>query len=391
MTDSWLTQTMRWFGPRDPVSLADIRQAGCSGVVTALHEIPNGQVWPIDAIRERRALIAAAGMDWTVVESLPVHEGIKTGSADCARLIDAYRASLRNLAACGIAVVTYNFMPVLDWTRTDLSYPMPTGARALRFSMAAAAAYDLHILARPGAARDYDAGMLAAARDHHATLSAADAAVLEDTIIAGLPGAEQSFGRSDLLAAIAAYDGIDAAALRDNLIRFLEAVCPLADELGITLAIHPDDPPVPLFGLPRIVSTQDDLDAIVARVPNRSNGLCFCTGSLGVRPDNDIVAMVRRFGSRIAFLHLRNTIGSAHDAFHESDHLSGNVDMAAVMAAVVEISDRESRSIPMRPDHGHQMLDDLTKSTNPGYSAIGRLRGLAELRGLEMGIRFSAH
>lgn len=381
-----MIQTMRWFGPTDPVSLADIRQAGCSGVVTALHEVPNSAVWSVDAIRARQAPIEAAGMTWDVVESLPVHEAIKTQAPGWERHVEAYRESLKNLAACGIQVVTYNFMPVLDWTRTDLGWELPNGARALRFEAAAVAAYDVHMLRRAGAERDYDDATLAQAAQRFAAMDAEARHRLERTIIAGLPGSEESFGTADFARALEAYADVDAGRLSDNLVAFLAAVCPLADELGIRLVIHPDDPPFPIFGLPRVVSTEAQIADLFARVPSQSNGLCLCTGSLGVRPDNDLPGMVERLGCRIGFLHLRNTTSVAPGEFHESNHLEGSVDMIAVVAAVHALSRREGRRIPMRPDHGHQMLDDLNKRCNPGYSAIGRLKGLAELRGLELGI-----
>ncbi len=386
MPMTMMTQTMRWFGPADPVSLSDIRQAGCTGVVTALHDVPNGALWTTEAIRERKQMIERAGLEWRVVESLPVHEAIKIAAPGHERYVDLYRDSLRNLAACGIDVVTYNFMPVLDWTRTDLAWELPDGARALRFDLAAVAAYDLHILQRPGAARSYDDDTLDRAARQFAAMDATAAHVLERTIIAGLPGSEESFTTADFARALEPYADIDEDRLTANLIAFLDAVCPVADDVGIRLVVHPDDPPFPLFGLPRVVSTEAHLAAVFARVPNRSNGLCLCTGSLGVRPDNDLPGMVERLGDRIGFLHLRNTASDAPGVFHESDHLTGSVDMFAVISAIHTLSKREHRSIPMRPDHGHQMLDDLRKTGNPGYSAIGRLRGLAELRGLELGI-----
>jgi mannonate dehydratase len=382
----FMTQAMRWFGPADPVSLRDIRQSGASEVVTALHELPNGAIWTADAIAARRQEIEAAGLGWSVVESLPVHEEIKTRGPRWNELVEAYRTSLSNLAACGIRVVTYNFMPLLDWTRTDLAWPMPDGALALRFELEAVAAYDVHILRRPQAEQDYASGVLeAAARRFHA-MSDEERRRLERTIIAGLPGSEESFTSPEFLRRIETYAGTDADRLRDNHAAFLESVCPLAEELGLKLVVHPDDPPFPIFGLPRIVSIEDDLNALFARVPSPSNGLCFCTGSLGVRSDNDLLGMVERLGSRIGFLHLRSVQREANGAFHEAPHLEGDAGMAGVVAAVHRLSTRENRSIPMRPDHGHQMLDDLTKHTNPGYSLLGRMRGLAELRGLERGI-----
>jgi mannonate dehydratase len=381
-----MTETMRWFGPTDPVRLRDIRQAGASEVVTALHDVPNGEVWERDAIAARKAEIAAGGLGWTVVESLSVHEGIKTRSADWDRLIDHYRRSLINIAACGITVVTYNFMPLLDWTRTDLAWALPDGALALRFELEAVVAYDVHILRRPGAERDYDATTLEAAARRFHDMSDDTRQTLERTIIAGLPGSEESFTSPEFLRAIESYANVDADRLRDNHVAFLEAVCPVADDLGLRLVVHPDDPPFPLFGLPRVVSTEDDLASLFARVPNRSNGLCFCAGSLGVRADNDLPGMVERLGDRIGFLHLRSVQREPRGAFHEAVHLGGDANMTAIVAAVHTLQTREGRSIPMRPDHGHQMLDDLTRETNPGYSLIGRMRGLAELRGLERGI-----
>lgn len=381
-----MTQTLRWFGPADPVPLAHIRQAGATEVVTALHDVPNSEVWTADAIAARRREVEAAGLGWTVVESLPVHEGIKTRGPDWDRLVGAYRESLRNLAANGVRVVTYNFMPLLDWTRTDLAWKLPDGALALRFEWEAVAAYDLHILRRPGAEDDYAPKVVEAAGRRFRAMSEEERGRLERTIIAGLPGSEERFTSAELLRAIDTYAGVDADGLRDNHVAFLEAVCPVADELGLRLVVHPDDPPFPLFGLPRVVSTEADLTELFARVPNASNGLCFCTGSLGVRADNDLPGMVERLGSRIGFLHLRSVQREPDGAFHEAAHLEGDAGMAAVVAAVVALSDREERSIPMRPDHGHQMMDDLGRRTNPGYSLLGRMRGLAELRGLERGI-----
>lgn len=385
-----MTQTMRWFGPNDPVQLRDIRQSGATEVVTALHEVPNGAVWERDAIAARKAMVRAAGLDWRVVESLPVDEGIKTRSSEWDRLIAQYCQSLTNLAACGIDVVTYNFMPLLDWTRTDLGWELPDGARALRFELVALAAYDLFILQRPGAAESYDAATCAAAEQRYATMDEAARRELERTIIAGLPGSEEGFTSPAFLRAIETYADIDAATLRDHHVAFLAAVCPTADALGIRLVVHPDDPPFPIFGLPRVVSTEADLANLFARVPNRSNGLCLCTGSLGVRADNDLPGMVDRLGDRIGFLHLRSVQREPDGAFHEAEHLGGDAAMAAIVAAVHRLSVREHRSIPMRPDHGHQMLDDLARITNPGYSLLGRMRGLAELRGLERGLAYAA-
>ena len=385
-----MTQALRWFGPADGVALRDIRQAGASQVVTALHEVAAGDVWARDAIAARKQMVAAAGLDWTVVESLPVHEEIKTGGARREALIAAYCDSLANLAACGITVVTYNFMPLLDWTRTDLAWCLPDGALALRFEREALAIYDVHILQRPGAAEDYDAAtLLAAARRFHA-LDDHARHTLARTIIAGLPGSAKSYTESQFQRAIDTYAGIDADRLRANHIAFLQAICPLADTLGVQLVVHPDDPPFPIFGLPRVVSTEQDLATLFAHVPNRSNGLCLCTGSLGVRADNDLIGMIDRLGDRIGFLHLRSVQREATGSFHEAAHLEGDAGMAAVVARLHGLQRRLGRSLPMRPDHGHQMLDDLGKDVAPGYSLLGRMRGLAELRGLERGIAYGA-
>jgi mannonate dehydratase len=381
-----MTQTMRWFGPNDPVPLAAIRQAGATGVVTALHEVPNGEAWPDAQIAARKRMIADAGLDWTVVESLPVAEGLKTRSAEWDRLIEAYVVSLRRLAAHGVDVVTYNFMPLLDWTRTDLGWELPDGARALRFEMHALAAYDIHLLRRPGAEAAYPPAVVAAAAERFAALDEQGRHRLERTIIAGLPGSEESFTSAELLRQIGTYAAIDADRLRANHVAFLAAVCPVAEAEGIRLVVHPDDPPFPIFGLPRVVSTEADVTALFAAVPSPANGLCFCSGSFGVRADNDLPGMVRRLGERIGFLHLRSVQREADGAFHEAEHLRGDADMPAIVAEVVDLQRRTGRSLPMRPDHGHQMVDDLHKRTNPGYSLIGRLRGLAELRGLETGL-----
>ena len=382
----FMTETMRWFGPSDPVSLREIRQAGASEVVTALHEIPNGAVWERDAIAARKAMIAAAGLGWTVVESLPVDDSIKLRDDGWDRCIAAYRKSLTNLAACGISVVTYNFMPVLDWTRTDLAWRMPDGALALRFELEAAAIFDLHILQRSDAARDYPAELVESAERRFAAMDADARHKLERTIIAGLPGSEDSYTTEDFAAALDQYRGLGADGLRGNHVAFLEAVCPHAEELGLRLVVHPDDPPFPLFGLPRVVSTEADVAALFEAVPSAANGLCFCAGSFGARGDNDLPGMVERLGSRIGFLHLRSVQREADGIFHEAAHLEGDAGMTRIVAAVHALQTREGRSIPMRPDHGHQMLDDLGKTTLPGYSLLGRMRGLAELRGLERGI-----
>ena len=382
-----MTQTMRWFGPNDPVPLHAIRQAGATGIVTALHEVANGEVWTADAIAVRRRIVEDAGLEWKVVESLPVAEALKTRSTDWDRLIEAYVASL--LAGQGVEVVTYNFMPLLDWTRTDLSWALPDGARALRFELRALAVYDIHILRRPGAERDYAPDVVAAAAERFAGMDDAARTTLERTIIAGLPGSEESFSSPQLLAQIETYADVDAARLRANHVAFLEAVCPVAEAEGIRLVVHPDDPPFPIFGLPRVVSTEADVSALFAAVPSVANGLCFCSGSFGVRADNDLPGMVRRLGDRIGFVHLRSVQREPDGAFHEAAHLEGDAGMPAIMAELVALQARTGQSLPMRPDHGHQMADDLNRHTNPGYSLIGRLRGLAELRGLETGLRYA--
>ena len=380
-----LKQTWRWYGPTDPVSLQDVKQAGASGIVSALHHVPHGEVWPLEDIAERKRIIEEAGLQWTVVESVPVHEAIKTRRADADRYIENYRQSLRNLAACGIKTVCYNFMPVLDWTRTQLDLEMPNGAKALYFDWTDLAVFDLYILKRQGADTDYPEAIVKRAEERFKAMDTLGVNHLSDIVLMGIP-TEKGVTVEDLRSSIAEYETIGRDGLRQNLVYFLSAIADVCNETGIKLTIHPDDPPYPILGLPRIASTKEDLQFIINTVDQSFNGICFCTGSLGAGVQNDPVAIFDAVKERVYFAHLRNVKKDAEGNFFEADHLGGDVNMYAVMKALVAENQTRIDPIPFRPDHGHQMLDDLHKTTNPGYSAIGRLRGLAELRGLELGI-----
>ena len=380
-----MEQTWRWFGPSDPVSLQHVKQTGATGVVTALHQVPHGEVWTVEEILKRKAVIENAGLNWSVVESITVHESIKTRTGNYKDYIEKYKTSIRNVASCGVPVITYNFMPVNDWTRTSLNYKIPTGALALYFNWVDLAVFDIFILKRKNAAASYSTSILQQAEERYKKYTAKELEALADVVMFGIPG-EEKYTTNDMLKKLESYSDIDANALRDNLCYFQKEISEVAMECNVKLAIHPDDPPFPILGLPRVVSCYDDFKYFLGKVENNANGVCFCTGSLGASAKNDLPAMVKALGDKIHFIHLRNVKKDTEGNFFEADHLGGDNDMYAVVKEIVQLQQDRKISLPFRPDHGHQMLDDLNKITNPGYSAIGRLKGLAEIRGLELGI-----
>ena len=380
-----LTQGWRWYGPADPVSLQDVKQAGATAIVTALHHIPHGEVWPLADIQERKAIIEAAGLTWDVVESVPVHEAIKTRAHDAEKYLENYNTSLKNLAKCGIKTVCYNFMPVLDWTRTQLDLTMTDGSKALYFNWTDLAIFDLYILKRKDAEKDYPTAILTKAKNKFATLSEHELNALRTNVLMGIPN-EKEIELAALQNSIELYQNIGEKGLRENLTWFLAGIADTCTQNGIKMTIHPDDPPYPILGLPRIASTKEDLVAILESVNHPFNGICYCTGSLGAGVDNNLVEIFNAVKERVYFLHLRNVTKDEEGNFYEADHLGGDVNMYEIMKAVTAENAKRATPILFRPDHGHQMLDDLNKETNPGYSAIGRLRGLAELRGLEIGV-----